>query len=72
MLVIFKKSPLALRLAYGVGVKAEVEEVLGVELVRDGFADDITPPVTKQTDKSDFEAETKATTKKTKRVVKTK
>lgn len=72
MLVLFKKSPLAVKLAYGIGSKAEVSEKLGKELVRDGFADDVTPPKTKSSKVENVEVKTKATTKKTKKVVKTK
>ncbi len=72
MIVLFKKSPLALKLAYGVGSQADVSEQLGKELVRDGFATDVTPPKTKSTKTAKVEADTKANTKTKKRVTKTK
>lgn len=67
MLIIFKKSPLALNLAYAVGARAEVADVLGIELIRDGFANEIKSDLPKKT-----EVAAKATKKKTKIVSKTK
>lgn len=60
MIVVFKKSPLALKLAYGVGSMATVSDKLGKELVRDGFADEVISKEVPKTQKKQTKSTKKA------------